>query len=89
MKFAWVVDGAGYRAEMADNVTLFATPEYTKDFGRTPKRGTFWRAGVSQFDGKSTISRFGRDEYHVKHKTKKDARLAAESIYRDAIESKT
>lgn len=80
----WTRDGAGYRADMPNEITLFATPDYTKDFGAAPKRGTTWRAGVSHWDESTrTVSRFGRDEYGVLHKSYKDAMRAAESIYRD------
>ena len=89
-EFDWKASeyATGFKAEMVDNVTLFVTPDQTIGlFGAKPKRGTIWRAGASQWDGKSTISRFGRDEYNVLHKTAKDAMRAAERIYRDALES--
>jgi len=77
--------GAGYRATMPNEVTLYVSPEQTSAFGAKPKRGTAWRAGASQWDGKSTISRFGRDEYNIRHASYKDAMRAAETIYFDAI----
>lgn len=87
MKFPWTKEnGSTFRAEMPDNVTLIVTPDQTKGFFGDPKRGTSWHAQASQYDDKSTtISRFGRDEYNVKHKTYKDAMRAAESIYNDAL----
>lgn len=84
-KFPWQRDAAGYRADMPNEVTLFATPDYTTGFGTTPKRGTTWRAGVSQWDESTrTISRYGRDEYGTLHKSYKDAMRAAEAIYNEA-----
>lgn len=87
-QFAWIPDthGAGFRAAMPDAVTLVVTPEHTTGlFGAKPKRGTMWRAQASQFDGKFTVSGFGRDEYMTQHKTMKDAMRAAEAIYLDAV----
>lgn len=76
----------GYRADMPDEVTLVVVPNQTTGlFGAKPKRGTTWSAQASQWDGKDTISRFGRDEYGIRHKTFKDAMRAAEAIYRDAV----
>lgn len=83
-KFTWTRDDstAGWRCEMPGSVTLFVVPDQTR-FGKA-KRGTQWRAGASQWDGKSTISRFGRDVYMDKQSSAEDAKRLAESVYSDA-----
>lgn len=79
--------GAGYRANMPNEVTLCVTPDNTTRFGSKPKRGTTWRASASQWDEATrTMSRFGRDEYSVRHASYKDAMRAAEAIYTSATE---
>lgn len=64
MAVAWVRDGAGWRAEIGV-ITLYASPEHTTGvLGDKPKRGTTWRAGVSQWDEATRcLSRYGRDCY--------------------------
>lgn len=85
--FNWVKDAnAGHQVTMPGNITLFVSPDRTKDFGSKPARGTTWRAGVSHWDEATrTISRVGRDEYCVQHKTAKEAMAAAERIYLDTV----
>lgn len=73
-------------AEMPDNITLVVSPDRTTHFGTRVARGSSWRAQASHWDEATrTMSRFGRDEYSVQHKTAKDAMRAAESLYRDCI----
>lgn len=84
-QFDWQKDGAygaGHRATMPGEITLYVTPDRTQAFGSKPARGTTWRAGASQWDEATrTISRYGRDEYGIQYKTAKDAMAAAERIY--------
>lgn len=81
-KFDWQPSDGGFRCEMPDNVTLVVTPDrYAKGFTPKPARGTQWHAQASQWDGASTISRYGRDEYGNLQATAKDALRLAESIY--------
>lgn len=81
--FPWTKDGAGWRAEMGGEVTLFATPERaTGLFSEKPARGTKWHAGVSVWDESTrTISRYGRDVYMTLCDCAKDAKALAESVY--------
>lgn len=87
-QFNWTPNssGAGFVAKMQGAVTLVVTPDHvTGLFGEKPRRGTTWHAQASHWDAATTtMSRFGRDEYGVTHKTFKDAMRAAEAIYRDA-----
>lgn len=83
-QFNWANDAYGWRCEMPGNVTLCVSPDRTTGFLGKPARGTWWHAQASVWDGKSTISRYGRDEYAVQHKTRQDAMRAAERIYIDA-----
>lgn len=87
IKFNWQPnDHGGFSAAMPDDVTLVVTPErYAKSFTPKAARGTTWRAQASQWDGKSTLSRFGRDAYDRLQPTAQDAKRLAESIYLDAI----
>lgn len=83
--FNWQPKDGGFRCEMPGEVTLVVTPErYAKGFAPKAARGAKWHAQASQWDGKSTISRYGRDEYGNLQETAKDAMRLAESIYRDA-----
>ena len=86
-KFPWQPNPyAGFEAVLPDNITLVVSPDQTKGFQPQAKRGTTWRAQASHWDGATkTISRFGRDEYRVQHKTKQEAMRAAERIYEDAV----
>lgn len=82
----WNKVNAAYHLEMPGNVTLVASPDRTMAFGTKPARGTAWRAQASHWDEATrTMSRFGRDEYQILHKTAKDAMIAAERIYLDAV----
>jgi hypothetical protein len=85
-RFAWESGAyAGFRAQMPGDVTLVVTPDRTRAFGAKAARGTTWHAQASHWcEATSTMSRFGRDEYAVKHATAKDAIRAAEAIFNDA-----
>lgn len=85
-KFNWQPNAwGGFSAEMPNEITLVVTPErYAKGFTPKPARGTLWHAQASQWDGKSTISRYGRDEYGNMQPNAKAAMRLAESIYNDA-----
>lgn len=84
--FAWEPYDAGFRCYLPNEITLVVTPDrYAKGFKPKAARGTGWHAQASQWDGKSTISRFGRDEYGNLQPTAKDAMRLAESIYLEAI----
>lgn len=86
-QFNWTAYEGGYRCTMANDVTLVVTPErYAKGFTPKAARGARWHAQASQWDGKSTISRFGRDEYGNTQASAKDAMRLAESIYLEAVE---
>jgi len=83
--FDWKPSGASWIAEMPDNVSVCASPDYVHPITGAPKRGTSWRAQCSQWDEPTRCqSRFGRDEYVVKHATRQAAMRAAEAIYNDA-----
>lgn len=85
MTFDWVKYEAGFRCEMPGNITLDVFPErYGKGFTPKPARGTKWRAAASVFDGKSTVLRYGRDEYMNLQDTARDAMRLAEDIYKRA-----
>lgn len=80
-------DNAGFKAEMPDNVTLWVVPtKYAKGFDLKPARGAKWRAGCNYFDGKFTVSRFGRDAYDDLQDSAKKAMRLAEEIYREALD---
>ena len=84
-KFNWQPYEGGFRCEMPNEVTLVVTPDkYAKGFTPKPARGTMWNAQASQWDGKSTISRYGRDEYGNLQPSAKAAMRLAESIYTEA-----
>ncbi len=84
-KFEWQPRDGGFRCEMPNEVTLVVTPDkYAKGFTPKPARGTMWNAQASQWDGKSTISRYGRDEYGNLQPSAKAAMRLAESIYTEA-----
>ena len=84
-KFNWQPYEGGFRCEMPNEVTLVVTPDkYAKGFTPKPARGTLWNAQASQWDGKSTISRYGRDEYGNLQPSAKAAMRLAESIYTEA-----
>jgi hypothetical protein len=86
-QFNWVQgDTCAFRAEMPGDITLSAFPDRLTHFGTKVARGTFWRAQASHWnEATRTVSRFGRDEYMVKHKTRHDAMRAAERIYIDQM----
>ena len=85
MKFEWFPHEAGFRCELPNNVALNVVPErHAKCISPKAARGTKWRAQASIFDGKSTVSRYGRDEYMNLQETAKDAMRLAEDIYRYA-----
>lgn len=87
MQLEWSLDEYGnYVARVGDYITLCASPVHTvtRQFKTRAKRGTKWRAQVSIWDGKSTISRYGRDAYHELHDTAADAMRLAEVIYGEA-----
>jgi hypothetical protein len=80
-------DQGGYSLAMENNVTLWAMPvDYAKGFTPKAARGTKWRAGCSHWDGKSTVSRYGRDVYMQTTATAKEAMALAESVYASAQE---
>lgn len=86
--FYWKPVDAGFQAEMPKNVTLVVIPDRTTAFGMHPKRGTPWRAQASHWnEATRCMSRYGRDEYNVLHKTRHDAMRAAEQIYIDATKA--
>ena len=87
-RITWTKDGAGFKAEMPGNVTLFAVPEHTKGlFGEKAARGTLWRAGASHWDAaKSTMSRYGRDAYTELQPDARSAKALAEFIYAEAAQ---
>lgn len=83
--FDWQPKDGGFQAKMPNNVTLAVTPErYAKGLTLKPARGTKWHAQASIWDGKSTISRYGRDEYGNLQDSAKAAMRLAEDIYRRA-----
>ena len=43
------------------------------------------RAAVSIWNGKDTLSRYGRDDFGNTYATAKDAMKAAETIYRETL----
>lgn len=73
---------ASYFADMPRNVSLFVSPDRSDGFGK-PRRGTKWRYGASHWDGKHTVSRWGRDTYYDLCKSKDEAMRKAEALYRD------
>ena len=79
----WCESAGMFRSQIG-NVTLVVTPDtYAKGLSLRPKRGTKWHAQCSQFDGKSTIMRYGRDEYGNLQDTKEDAMRLAEDIFNE------
>lgn len=85
--FPWIRDGAGWRADMPNAVTLYAAPEHIAGplGGRRAARGSKWRAGASQWDEATrTISRYGRDRHGDFFDNGKAAMAAAESTYQEA-----
>lgn len=82
-KFPWEKYGAGWRAEMPSNVTLYADPDRTRGvLGDKPARGTHWKAGASQWDEATrTLSRYGRDTYRDQCDDAKSAKALAEAVY--------
>ena len=84
MNFDWQKGeyDAGFVAKIG-NITLCAAPDRVK-WGKAV-RGTKWRASVSIFDGKFTISRYGRDCYDQLCDTAKDAMRLAEQIYNEEL----
>lgn len=84
MRIDWQKKDAGWVAHIG-NITLGASPDRVTHFGTKPKRGTKWRACVSIFDGKSTISRYGRDCYDQLCDTAKDAMRLAEQVYNEEL----
>lgn len=84
MRIEWTKREAGFVAELG-NITLFAMPDQTMQFGTKPKRGTTWRAGATHWDEATrTASRYGRDCYGEACKTKEDAMRLAERVYNEA-----
>lgn len=82
MKIKWERNGATWKAEMADNVTLFASPVAMHRFQDKAVRGTKWRAGASIWDERTrTMSRYGRDCYMQEVGTAQEAMRLAETIY--------
>lgn len=84
----WNADGAGFKAEMPGNVTLFAVPDRTKGlFGEKAARGTLWRAGASHWDAAtSTVSRYGRDAYGEMQADARSAKALAASVYAEVAQ---
>ncbi len=79
----WTRDGAGWRAIVDANVTLFAVPDRTRR--DQPARGTKWRAGATHWDEDTrTASRFGRDVYGELCPDAKAAKALAEAVYAEA-----
>ena len=84
MQIQWGEYDAGYRAKIGD-LTLFVSPEQTRDFGRKPKRGTKWRYGATHWNAEtSTATRYGADCYVDARDDKRDAMRAAEQVYNAA-----
>lgn len=85
LAFSWQPGNydAGFRCEMPGNIVLSVVPSHSTAFGTKAKRGATWSAQVTIFDGKFTVSGYGRDEYSIKHKTANLAMRAAEAIYTD------
>lgn len=82
MKFEWFPYEGGFRCELPDGVSLNAVPDrFAK--GLTPKaaRGAKWRACVNRWDGKSTLSRYGRDEYMNLQDSAQAAMRLAEDVF--------
>lgn len=87
MKIIWERDQYNNHVAHIDRfITLCASPVHTvtRGFETRPARGSKWRAQASIFDGKSTISRYGRDAYNELCDTAKDAMKLAETIYNEA-----
>lgn len=84
MRIHWEEYDAGYRAKIGD-VTLYVSPEQTRDFGRKHKRGTKWRYGATHWcDATRTASRYGVDCCDDVRDDKRDAMRAAEQAYNAA-----
>ncbi len=84
MNIEWTQDAyskPGFVAHIG-NITLGVSPDRIK-FGK-PVRGTKWRASVSIWDGKFTISRYGRDTYDNLCDSKQEAMRLAETVYNEA-----
>lgn len=91
IKFPWEKQGAGWRCIMPAEVTLFVSPEHLRmgRRGLQPSRGTKWHAGASIWNGKDTVSRYGRDVYLDKQEDAKAAQRLAETVYTEALNAKT
>ena len=77
--------GAGWRADVGNNVTLFAAPCALNRRGDKAARGSTWRAGASHWDENTrTMSRFGRDSYMELCADSKEAMRLAECIWNEA-----
>jgi hypothetical protein len=74
--------GVGFIADIG-NITLCVTPDRTTRFGTRAARGTKWHAQCSIWDGKSTLSRYGRDTYGELCDSAKDAMRLAEAVYNE------
>lgn len=87
IKFDWQPNAfGGFSAKMPNEVTLVVVPDrYAKSLTPKAARGSAWRAQASQWDGKSTLNRFGRDEYGNLQPTAREAKRLAESIYLEAL----
>lgn len=83
MKIEWQKDEYSCWVAKIGNITLCASPDRTKGFLHKPVRSTKWHAQVSIWDGKSTVSRYGRDVYMQLCDSAKDAMRLAEVVYNE------
>lgn len=87
--FPWHPDshGAGFIADMPEQVTLCAYPEHTTGvLGNKPRRGTQWRIGASIWNAAAqSIDRYGRDTYRDRFPNAKAAKAAAEALYNETL----
>jgi hypothetical protein len=84
MRIDWQQSDHGCWVAKIGNITLCASPDRLARFGTKPARGTKWHAQCSIWDGKYTISRYGRDVYMDLQDSAKDAMRLAEQVYNEA-----
>jgi hypothetical protein len=84
MRIDWQKGDHGCFVAKIGDITLCASPDRTMRFGTKPARGTKWHAQASIWDGKCTISRYGRDVYTQLCDSAKEAMRLAEDVYNEA-----